>query len=57
MKILIDGDACPSIRLIENIAQKYNISVDIITGTNHNIHSNYSNVFIVDKGKDNVDIY
>ena len=57
MKILIDGDACPSIKLIENVAKKYNIPVEIITDTAHIINSDYSKVFIVDKGKDNTDIY
>ena len=57
MKILIDADACPSIRLIENIAKNYSIPVEIITDTAHVINSEYSDVFIVPKGKDSVDIY
>ena len=57
MKILIDGDACPSVNLIENVAKKHNIPMEIIVDTNHNINTNYSSVFIVDKGKDNVDIF
>ena len=57
MKILIDGDACPSIKLIEDVAKKYNITVEIITDTAHIISSNYSKVFMVGKGKDNTDIY
>jgi len=57
VKILIDGDACPSIKLIEDVAKKYNITVEIITDTAHIISSNYSKVFMVGKGKDNTDIY
>lgn len=56
MKIIIDGDACPSIPLIENIAIKYDIQVLIITDTSHNIVSEYSRVIIADKGSQSVDI-
>ena len=56
MKILIDGDACPSIPLIENIARNYNIPVTIFVDTNHNINSSYSKIKIVDEGNQNVDI-
>ena len=56
MQIIIDGDACPSISLIEECAKKYNIPVLIITDTSHDIISNYSNVMIVDKGSQSVDI-
>ncbi len=55
-KILIDGDACPSISLIEQTAIKYNIPVLIITDTSHNIISEYSKVIIVDKSSQSVDI-
>lgn len=56
IKILIDGDACPSINLIEQTAMKYNIPVVIITDTSHNIVSEYSKVIIVDKSSQSVDI-
>lgn len=56
MQIIIDGDACPSINLIEECVQKYNIDVLIITDTSHNIISNYSKVIITDKGSQSVDI-
>lgn len=57
MKILIDADACPSIRLIENTAKKFSVPVEIITDTAHVMSSEYSDIFIVPKGKDSVDIY
>lgn len=56
MQIIIDGDACPSINLIENCAKKYNIDVLIITDTSHNISSDYSKIIIADKGSQSVDI-
>jgi len=55
-KIIIDGDACPSINLIEECAKKFDVPVIIITDTSHNITSDYSNVLIVDKGSQSVDI-
>lgn len=57
MKIIIDGDACPSINKIENLAKLYNINVDIVTDTSHIINSDYSNVIICDKGNQSVDIF
>ena len=56
MKIIIDGDACPSINLIEKCANGYNIPVIIITDTSHNIVSNYSSIIIADKGSQSVDV-
>lgn len=55
MKILIDGDACPVIRLTEQIAKEKGIAVVILCDTSHIIHSDYSEVIIVDKGVDAVD--
>lgn len=57
MKIIIDGDSCPSIHKIEILAQDYNIPVNIVTDTTHIIYSEYSNVIICDKGNQSVDIY
>ncbi|MBE6048030.1 MAG: YaiI/YqxD family protein [Clostridium sp.] len=57
MKIIIDGDACPSIPIIENLAQKYNIKVLIYCDFNHYIRSNYSEVKVVDSGFQSVDMH
>ncbi len=57
MKIIIDGDACPSIPIIENTAKKYKIDVVIFCDVNHLIKSDYSNVKIVDSGFQVVDMY
>lgn len=57
MKIIIDGDACPSIPIIENIARKYNVEVLIFCDFNHYIHSNYSQVKVVDSGFQSVDMH
>ena len=56
MRIIIDGDATPSIKLIESLAIKYNIEVLIFCDFTHNINSSYSKVITVDKGFNNVDM-
>lgn len=55
MLIYVDADACPVIKQIEKIAQTYNLPVVLLCDTNHIIHSEYSQVIIVDKGVDSVD--
>ncbi len=55
MKILVDADACPVVRIIENIAKKYNVSVILLCDTNHVLQSDYSEVKIIGAGADAVD--
>ena len=57
MKIIIDGDACPGISIIENIAKKYSVEVTIYCDYNHFIQSDYSTVKTVDSGFQSVDMY
>ncbi len=57
MKIIIDGDACPSISKIENLAKEYAIEVNIFVDIHHFIQSEYSKVIIVDSGFQSVDMY
>ncbi len=56
MKILIDADACPSVKLIEEVAKEYNLIVNIYFDTTHNIESRYSNLIMVDKKSQSADI-
>ena len=49
MHIYVDADACPVIRIVENIARKYNIETTLICDTN------YSDVVTVSAGADAVD--
>lgn len=55
--IIIDADACPSIKLIENIAKKHSISVLLCADTNHILKSDYSSIKIVDEGSNSADTY
>lgn len=57
MKIIIDGDACPSIPIIEEIAKENEIEVLIFCDIHHYIHSDYSEVKVVDSGFQSVDMY
>lgn len=55
--IIIDGDACPSIKLIEETAKVYQIKVLICHDTNHIITSDYSQTQTISEGPNSVDIY
>lgn len=57
MKIIIDGDACPGISIIEKVAKKNEVPVIIYCDINHFIQSDYSEVKIVDSGFQSVDMY
>ena len=55
MKIFVDADACPVVRIVENIAKKHNVPVTLLCDTNHVLSSDYSEVIIVGAGADAVD--
>ena len=55
MKIFVDADACPVVRIVEKIAEKYDILVTLLCDTNHVLSSDYSEVLIVGAGADAVD--
>ena len=55
MKIFVDADACPVVRIVEKIAEKYQVPVALLCDTNHVLTSDYSDVIIVGAGTDAVD--
>ena len=55
MKIYVDADACPVVRIVEKIASKYELPCILLCDTNHVLHSEYSQVIIVGAGADAVD--
>ena len=55
MKILIDADGCPVVRIAIDIAKKNNIPVTLICDTAHEFSDDYAQVIIVDKGADSAD--
>lgn len=52
MHLWIDADACPVVRITEQIAQKYDIPVTLLCDTNHVLISDYSEVVVVGAGAD-----
>ena len=55
MKIFVDADACPVVKIIEKIAKRYGIDVILLCDTNHIITSDYSEVKVIGADADAVD--
>jgi len=55
MKLFVDADACPVVRIVEKIAKKYEVPVTLLCDTNHVLASDYSEVMTVGAGADAVD--
>lgn len=55
MKILVDADACPVVRIVEEEAKKNEIPVTLLCDTNHVLQSDYSEVKVIGAGADAVD--
>ena len=55
MRVFVDADACPVVRIVEKIAEKYGVPVTLLCDTNHVLSSDYSEVMIVGAGADAVD--
>ena len=55
MRTLVDADACPVVRIVENIARDYGIPVVLYCDTNHVIRSDYSFVKVIGAGAEAVD--
>ena len=55
MKIFVDADACPVVRIVENLAKKYEVPCTLLCDTNHVLNSDYSEVIVVGSGADAVD--
>lgn len=55
MRILVDADACPVVRIIETAAKEYKIPVTLLCDTNHVLQSAYSEIRVIGAGSDAVD--
>ena len=55
MRILVDADACPVVKLTERTAKKYGVAVVLFCDTNHVLQSDYSEVRTIGAGADAVD--
>ena len=56
MTVYIDADACPVIRIAEDIARRHGIPVTLLCDTNHWLTSDYSTVSVIGAGADAVDL-
>ncbi|MBP3540327.1 MAG: YaiI/YqxD family protein [Clostridia bacterium] len=54
-KILVDADACPVVRIVEEVAADFALPVILLCDTNHVLTSDYSEVRVIGAGADAVD--
>lgn len=50
-KVLVDADACPVVRLIEKLCERYDVPVALFCDDHHEMASSYSEVIRVPRGK------
>lgn len=56
MTVYVDADACPVVKIIEDVSKYFNIPVVLLCDTNHILNSNYSEVIVIGAGSDAVDL-
>ena len=56
MRIIVDGDACPGISIIENIAKEHDLELILYCDIHHYIMLNHGEVKVVDSGFQSVDM-
>lgn len=54
-RIFVDADACPVVRIVEEIAKSHEVPVTLLCDTNHVLHSDYSEIRVIGAGADAVD--
>ena len=50
MSIYVDADACPVVKITEQVARKYELPVTLLCDTNHILTSSYSEVRVIGAG-------
>ena len=56
MSILVDGDGCPVISIITEVAAEYDLKLIVYTDLNHQHHLDYGTLKVVDQGFQSVDM-
>lgn len=56
LKILVDADACPVVKIVEKVAKEVSAPVILLCDTNHILKSDYSEIKVIGAGVDAVDI-
>ncbi len=54
--VYVDADACPVTRIVEQVAQAFQVPVVLLCDTNHVLTSSYSEVQVIGAGTDAVDL-
>lgn len=55
MKIIVDGDGCPVVDIVQSIAKQYHLQLIVVADVNHMIYLEYGKLVIVDQGFDHAD--
>lgn len=55
MKIFVDADACPVVKIVEKVAGKHAVPVVLLCDTNHVLTSDFSEIRVIGAGADAVD--
>ncbi|WP_343210395.1 YaiI/YqxD family protein [Anaerolentibacter hominis] len=55
MRILVDADGCPVVRIAVRAAKEKSIKIVIFCDTSHEIQTDYGEVITVERGRDSVD--
>ena len=53
--VWVDADACPVVRIVEQVARRHELPVTLLCDTNHVLTSDYSEVRTISAGRDSVD--
>lgn len=56
MALLVDGDACPNLSQIKNIAQEAKVEMIVFVDYAHNLHDDYYKTIVCSVGSDSVDL-
>ncbi|MFW6311696.1 MAG: YaiI/YqxD family protein [Nanoarchaeota archaeon] len=56
MRILVDADSCPVLKIIENIAKNYDLDLLIFSDIYHNLKSDYGKIKKVDRKDQEADM-
>lgn len=57
MRVIVDGDACPGISIIQRIAKENNLELIVYCDIHHIINLEYGEVKVVESGFQSVDMY
>lgn len=55
LRIYVDADACPVVKIVEQVARENSVPVTLLCDTNHVLTSDYSEVKVIGAGADAVD--